>query len=893
VTTDVATNSVLIVEDDEITAELERRALLRAGTNAVIVTSISHALELIEERSFSAVLLDYILPDGDPWTVLQATQSKSPPIPVVLVTGHGSEGIASEALKRGVADYLKKSGTFWDDIPGILGHVTEVAADQERLRVSEANCRLMADVAEKANKAKSEFLANMSHEIRTPLNAVIGLSYLLEQTGLGEDQRQFLTKIQFASRALLGVVNNVLDLSKIEAGEMLLEDEPFDLPALLTDLSEMLSPQAAAKEIELMLQPAVTLPRRIMGDASRLRQVLTNLLSNAIKFTEAGHVELKVFCTEQSPDRIRLRCEVEDTGIGIESAALERLFTPFTQADASTTRRFGGTGLGLSIARRFVELMGGEIGVTSTVAVGTTFWLEIPLRVASKDEAAIDDARGLRVFVEDAKGDGPAGLGVMVRALGWSPALVGTVDQLLGALRATPPEAWPDVLILEAHGKDTDVGRQIALFEKECSHSELPPVVVVVGDTELYHEQQQMRLADVLLLRPVTSSSLFNAINTAVWKRTDTYDRVLEATDIDERHAQWLAGLRVLVVDDSDINLEVAQSILEKQGATVATCDNGGAALEYVRAHHREIDLVLMDVQMPVLDGNEATRRIRSELQLHTLPIIALTGGALVVERQRALEAGMNDFLSKPFDPHSLILKVRRLVEQARGAPIPMVIAPGKPATSVGAGPFMAGIDSAIVQRMFGEDLSLFKSLLGRMLRDFADLEQPVPLHDNASRDGLRARVHKLKGSAGLIGATRVMRLAGAVETALQQDRPIEFVEKIIRQLVAALTTLRADAAPLLEQEVELPPDAPPAAGTADQPRDPTAEIRELQGLFESQDLEATVRFSALSRSLSDLLDEAHFRELREAVDDLDFSHAARLLRDAAAVEKGTGVVRV
>jgi CheY-like chemotaxis protein len=537
--------------------------------------------------------------------------------------------------------------------------------------------------------------------------------------------------------------------------------------------------------------------------------------------------------------------------------------------------------------------MGGEIGVTSTVAVGTTFWLEIPLRVASHDEATIDAAGGLRVFVEDAKGDGPAGLGVMVRALGWTPAVVGTVEQLLAALRATPPEAWPDVLVLEAHGEDTDVGRQIARFEKECSHTELPPVVVVLGDTEVYHEHQHRRPADVSLLRPVTSSSLFNAINTAVWKRTDTYDRVLQSTNIDERHAQWLAGIRVLVVDDSDINLEVAQSILEKQGAIVATCSNGGAALEYVRAHHREIDLVLMDVQMPLLDGNEATRRIRSELQLHTLPIIALTGGALVAERQRALEAGMNDFLSKPFDPHTLILKVRHLVEQVRGAPIPMVIAPGKPATSAGGGPLMAGIDSGVVQRMFGDDLSLFKSLLGRMLRDFADLERPVLLDDKASRDGLMARVHKLKGSAGLIGATRVMRLASAVETALQQDRAVEFVEKILGRLQSALTTLREDAAPLLEQEVESPPDVSPAAGTADQPRDPTAEIRELQALFESQDLEATVRFSALSRSLTELLDEAHFRELREAVDDLDFSRAARLLRDAAAVDKAAGAVRV
>jgi PAS domain S-box-containing protein len=260
--------------------------------------------------------------------------------------------------------------------------------------------------AEYANSAKSEFLANMSHEIRTPLNAVIGLGYLLEHTTLNEDQRQLLAKIQFGGRALLGVINNVLDLSKIEAGEMSLEDEPFDLPDLIRDLGQMLSPQASAKGIELLFQCAPSLPRIVNGDASRLRQVLTNLVGNSIKFTETGHVELQVSCTEVSSDLLRLRCTVQDTGIGIEPAALERLFTPFTQADASTTRRFGGTGLGLSIARRFVELMGGEIGVTSTVGEGSTFWIEMPLRIAHDADTGIGK-HGLKILVADSSGDTP------------------------------------------------------------------------------------------------------------------------------------------------------------------------------------------------------------------------------------------------------------------------------------------------------------------------------------------------------------------------------------------------------------------------------------------------------------------------------------------------------
>jgi CheY-like chemotaxis protein len=257
------------------------------------------------------------------------------------------------------------------------------------------------------------------------------------------------------------------------------------------------------------------------------------------------------------------------------------------------------------------------------------------------------------------------------------------------------------------------------------------------------------------LVRPVTSSALFNAVNAAVSKQPDSLERVLQSTNFDELRAQWLAGVHVLVVDDSDINLEVAQRILEKQGAIVTTCSHGLAALEHVRAHHQILDVVLMDVQMPTLDGNEATRRIRSELNLTTLPIVALTAGALVGERQRALEAGMNDFISKPFDPQALIRKVRRLVEAARGEPIPMVILDSKPAYHAAGRPLMSSIDAGVVQQMFGDDMSLFKSLLARMLREFADLALPLSVSpdDEAARNQLKERTHKLKGSAGMIGS--------------------------------------------------------------------------------------------------------------------------------------------
>jgi PAS domain S-box-containing protein len=736
--------------------------------------------------------------------------------------------------------------------------------------------------AEEANNAKSEFLANMSHEIRTPLNAVIGLSYLLEQTTLSEDQRQFLSKIQLAGRSLLSVVNNVLDLSKIEAREMSLEDESFDLPELVLEVSKMLTPQATAKGIELIVHPAPDLPNLAFGDVTRLRQILINLLNNAIKFTDAGHVELMAFCTDRGTERVRLRCEVRDTGIGIEPGAIERLFLPFIQADASTTRRFGGTGLGLSIAHRLVELMGGEIDVTSTLGLGSTFWFEVPLRIGQSD-ATTDSARGLRITLAcDSSSDATESLAGVVRALGWTPQRVSTGEQLLNVLSGTQPNAWPHVLITQLTLSDMKAPELIARLEKEYSQIEVPPVVVVAELAPSAQEQQALvRPPNILLPLPLVSSALFNAVNAAVFARRDCRERLLQSTKLDELHAQWLLGVRVLVVDDSEVNREVVQGILQGQGATVSICCDGAAALDYVRAHHAQLDAVLMDVQMPVLDGNEATRLIRGELKLKSLPIIALTAGALVGERKRSLLAGMNDTVTKPFDPQVLIKKVRHLVEQERGEPIPIATLNDQHAAQYADTSLPSCIDASVLQQMFGDDLPLFRSVLARMLRDYAAFAEPVSaaLADQPARQQLTARVHELRGSAGLIGATRVMRLAGAAEVALEQGRSIDVVESILGQLTTAFCALRAEGQFWLQAQAIR--EAPADPIVADHPPVNAALLDELYALLDHRNLAALDQFSLMSASLSELLGPTRFDRLRAAVEDLDFQLGAQLLRES------------
>jgi PAS domain S-box-containing protein len=777
--------------------------------------------------------------------------------------------------QRRVPVLLNMSAMFDDS--GTLSGYLGVARDITREREHDHYLEQAKLQAERASSAKSEFLANMSHEIRTPLNAVIGLGYLLQQTALSEDQRQLLAKIQFAGRSLLGVVNNVLDLSKIEAGEMTLEIDAFDLPELLKAVAQMLVPDASRKGIELIMAPNPSLPVTFMGDQTRLRQLLVNLVSNAIKFTEHGSVQLRMFRIAEYDDIVRLRCEVQDTGIGIAPQALARLFTPFSQADTSTTRRFGGTGLGLSISRRFVHLMGGEIGVRSDLGVGSTFWFEVPLPVVHKTDNN-KRPNGLRVMVAASRERADGGLGAQVRALGWNPQVASSGQELQELIANVQPALMPDVIIAELHLDDMDALQLIAQMDLNSGAANRSPVIVIAESTLAYLEMApRIRADDLLLAEPVTSSALFNAVNSVVAKRDGGHARLLQTTNFDESFALWLSGVRILVADDSSINLEVARRVLERQGATVKTCADGLAAVAYVEDHAHELDIILMDVQMPVLDGNAAAKRIREELKLTSLPILALTAGALVGERQRCLESGMNDVVTKPFDPQSLIRKVRELVEEARGAALAVVVVAPSPPILNDAG-IPGSLDAHVVQQMFGDDVELFRNLLQRLLRDFAELSLPMTLlpEDEGSMVLLRERLHKLKGSSGMIGAANVARLAGAFETALHEMAAPARLQQISARLAAALTTL-AEESRLYFRGLLQPRGSAPAQGDTG-----TIicieDLEELRILLETQNLSAMDKFSEISASLRKHSSQAAFDRLAQAVEELNFSLAAQLL---------------
>jgi PAS domain S-box-containing protein len=623
--------------------------------------------------------------------------------------------------------------------------ITDMKRAQEQLETLNVALNERSAQAESASKAKSEFLANMSHEIRSPLNAVIGLAYLLRQTKLEDRQRALLEKIDTSSNALLGVINDILDISKIEAGGMVLDETEFGLRELLDGVIAMMAVNANDKGIALVLEGPDDLPAHLVGDLTRIRQILVNLLSNAIKFTARGSVRLSVMAQRRAGNRVMLRLAVIDTGIGIEQGVAGRLFTPFTQADTSTTRRFGGTGLGLSIVKQLVDLMRGEFGVESTPGLGSEFWVVLPLGIAS--EAAV------------------------------------------------------------------------------------PPLAAEQGATM-------------------------------------------------ERR---LSRMRVLVVDDSPVNLEVCQHILEREGAQVGTARDGREAVERLRAAPDAFDVVLMDVHMPVLDGNEATRLIRGELGLAALPVIALTASALLSERERALEAGMNDFISKPFDAELLIRSLRRNVGRVRGGRVVSAPEPTDGAAPLPADwPLIEGVDAADAFRRLGGDAGLLLSVLRRLLEEFEDLAgdligdmaraDATVADDEASVD-LAARLHKLQGSAGVIGVPDVRRWAVDAEAGLKEG-DVDRAEAALRALGAALSALRRAAQPFFDAA-----DAAAQAGVVGTPIGPE-DLALLVDALRRQSMEAMSLVDDFAPSLRASLGKVRFVALSDAMRALQFKRALEILQE-------------
>ncbi|MYM26628.1 PAS domain-containing protein, partial [Duganella sp. FT135W] len=638
----------------------------------------------------------------------------------------------------------------------LVSDVTELKETELHLQELNEELILARDRAEAASRAKSEFLANMSHEIRTPMNAIIGLARLLEEAPLAPRERGYLHKIQFATQSLLSLVNDVLDFSRVEAGQLVLEHAHFHLQHILDSISVMLSGSASDRGVELVYDIDPAMPTELAGDPMRLQQVLLNLISNAIKFTDHGEVVLSVRPAAGSgkpgDQAVLVEFTVRDTGIGIAADHQAGIFDAFSQADSGTSRKFGGAGLGLAICRQLADMMGGAISVQSEPGRGAEFLFACPLECAAPAATLPAPAANaaLSVLIVDDNPSVRQALHAAGSSFGWHTACAAGAEQALILLEERARAGQPyDLLLLD---RDMPVTDGAAMLQQLPEGLHLPPVLMMTSEHQaatLTQQSAALGLAGVLA-KPISPVRLLERVSALLSgdQATASILSQLEHTPLQGR----LSGMRILLVEDNEINQEVAQYMLLHAGATVEVAENGKLAVELLAAAPERYDVVLMDVQMPVMNGYDATREIRRQ-GLLTLPIIAMTANVLEDDRRRASEAGMNAHVAKPIDVEELIAVLTRLVTirdatREMVAPVPARAPAPQPAASL-MPPLspLPGIDVEAALGRLGGNQDALTSLLKRFEQSQGGaVNQVRALLSAGQRQQAAQALHKLRG---------------------------------------------------------------------------------------------------------------------------------------------------